>query len=71
MFTPEFMDFLREYGLPLTMLVGLGISGYMGIWVWGRELKKSEKEAAEWKSIALESLKVSGRAVKKVTDDEQ
>lgn len=81
--TPEFAAFLGQFGLPITILVVLVISGSRGIWVWGRELLKayelveyerSEKERAraereEWKDIALKALNVGEKAVDAVKPD--
>jgi len=61
MFSQEFIDILREFGLPLAMLVGLGVSGYLGMWVWGRELRKAERQSAEWREIALRALNINER----------
>ncbi len=61
MFTPEFIDVLREFGFPVAVLLGLGVTGFMGIWVWGRELKKAERQSAEWREIALRALGVAER----------
>jgi len=61
MFTPEFMDFIREFGFPIAVLLGLGVSGFMGIWVWGRELTKAERQSAEWREIALKALNINER----------
>lgn len=68
--TPEFAAFLGQFGLPITMLVVLGVFGARGTWVWGRELtnERAEKELArqerdEWKDIALKALNVAEPAV--------
>lgn len=68
--TPEFAAFLGQFGLPITILVVLGITGARKIWVWGRELdnERAEKELArkerdEWKSIALKALSVTDKTL--------
>lgn len=61
--TPEFAAFLGQFGLPLTILVVLVVSGTRGTWVWGRELANeraekdlARKKEAEWKTIAFKAL---------------
>jgi hypothetical protein len=68
--TPEFASFLKDYGLPLTMLVIGAITGGRGIWVWGRELKaaearaeRAEARADEWQAIALRALEVGEKGM--------
>lgn len=71
--TPEVAAFIREFGLPISILVVLGISGARGIWVWGRELKAAneradhaEKRAKEWQDVALKALRVGEKVVEVV-----
>ena len=56
-------QFLREFGLPLTLLVVIVVTGSRGIWVWGRELLAANTRADEWKKIALKSLSAAEKVV--------
>lgn len=64
--TPELIAFLGQYGLPITMLIVVIVSGARGIWRWGREVDaanaradKAELRADKWQGVALDALKVS------------
>lgn len=74
--TTEVATFIREFGLPIAILVAAAITGARGTWVWGRELKneRHEKELArsdakEWKQIALKALNVGEKAVSVTAED--
>lgn len=46
-----------------TTLVLILIGSYRGIWVWGSQLQKAEKEAAEWKAMALQAAGLAETSV--------
>ncbi len=52
-------------------LLLLAVLGSRGVWVWGRELAKSEREVAEWKGLATkvtETAATQGAQITKLTD---
>lgn len=68
--TPEVLDFLGKFGLPITMLLGTLAAGARGTWVWGRELKaantradKAELAAKEWQATALTAMRAGTKGV--------
>lgn len=68
--TTEVATFIREFGLPITLLVTAAISGARGTWVWGRELtaavnraESAELRAKEWQGIALKALNVGEKVI--------
>ncbi len=60
-----FAAFLIALGL------AVGWTGMQKMWVWGRELAKSEAEVAEWKAIATkatDTASVQSAQITKLTD---
>lgn len=51
--SPETVTFLREFGLPITLLLLAIITGARGDWEWGRSARATrlevERERAEWR----------------------
>jgi len=60
----NFDALVQQFGLPVTMLLFALVTGARGTWVFGRELKASEKREEEWKQIAYKSLDIGERVVK-------
>jgi hypothetical protein len=52
-------QFLKDYGLPVGMLLIALITGARGDWVFGREHRGSLEREDEWKQIAMRSLNVA------------
>jgi len=68
--TPEFIAFLGQFGLPITMLVVVLTAGARGTWRWGREVEaaelraeKAELASKEWQGIALKALNVGQKVI--------
>lgn len=68
------MPISTELVLALAGVIGtIAGAGMKGLWVWGRELKKAERDANFWRDIALKSMGLTDIAIevaqKKKTDD--
>lgn len=63
--TTEFLELIQKIsGVSFGVLLALILYGsYKGIWVWGRQLQKSETEAAEWKAMALRAAGLAETSV--------
>ena len=57
----QILDWVQRGGV-IALLLLVIISGWKGIWVWGKQLDECEKRGDEWKQMALGNLNLASRA---------
>ena len=55
----DWLDLIERFGLPVAIFILILWTGYKRIWVWGAELKASEKREQEWRELALTGTKIA------------
>lgn len=50
----------------LSALGAITTAGIKGVWVWGRELRKAERDGDFWRDIALRSMGLTDAAIEVV-----
>jgi hypothetical protein len=67
--TPSFtiinnmVEVVRALGY-VGLLIGILYGNYKGIWMWGNDYRKLERERDEWKAIALQHAGIAERATR-------
>lgn len=64
---PQALSQLPFAAFLIALALTIGTLGWRQVWVWGRELDRSEKETADWKAIATKMTETNVAQAAQIT----
>lgn len=58
----DYAALIERLGLPVVLLVFILFTGFKRYWVWGYQLRDSERRERDWKDMALRGTLIAEKA---------